>query len=768
MLQGLREQDRHRPSNKLGSTQRLIPSVVLAAIVAIVYFLSARLSLVLLTNPDGVAVFWPAAGLASGILIALGPKARAPVAVGTIIATICANLVSDRDLGLATVSALSNAGEALLVAWLIEHNFGSNFALDDVRRVFGLVMAGTLSAALSGIVGTAGFIWFHHSSAPVLTIWQHWFASDALGVLAIAPVLIGLASVIRNPPPLREVIEALAAIVTVVVTVWLAVFKLRQPWAVIVPGALLYPIQLTLAARCQPFFGALTALIVTLGVVCTITFGLGQFFAPDVPMQARILAAQASILVASLSMFVLSALFAERRQHEAVITESESRMRAIVNTVVDGIITIDEEGTIGNLNPAAGHIFGYDPEELVGRNVRMLMPEPFRSEHDGYLSNYLTTGQAKIIGKGREVTGERKDGSVFPIDLAISEMNVAGRTMFTGVVRDITERKRAEDALLASKEELQAVLNQTPFMLVRCSRDLRYRFISEAYARWLDLPRGEVLGATIKETIGNEAFNMVRPYIEQVLQGLPVDFECEREFRGVGRRWLNIAYRPELDAAGNVEGWIASLFDVTERKRADEHQVKLVAELDHRVKNILAQVAAVASSTRGGSRSIDEFLGSLDGRIRSMAIAHTLLSATGWRSVGLKVLATNLLTPYATGTNVTISGTDVVLDAAEIQAVTRVLHELATNAAKYGALSIPSGQISVSWELKPNGAATNLSLVWRELGGPAVVSEHPPGYGTTLIRNLIPYELGGAVDLAFEKEGVNCRMEIPVRRALAS
>jgi PAS domain S-box-containing protein len=392
-----------------------------------------------------------------------------------------------------------------------------------------------------------------------------------------------------------------------------------------------------LAARCQPFFGALATFIVTVAVVCTTTFGLGHFFAPDLPIGDRILAAQASILVTSLSSFVLSALFAERRFHEG--------------------------------------------------------------------------------------------------------------------------------ALRASKAELQTVLNQTPFMLVRCSRDLRYRFISEAYARWLDLPRKEVLGATIMETIGNKEFNTLRPYIEQVLQDHPIDFECEMELRGVGKRRLYIAYRPEFDAAENVEGWIASLFDVTKRKRAEDHQAELVAELDHRAKNILAQVAAVVTSTRRGSHSLDEFLGSLDGRIRSMTIAHTLLSATGWRSVGLNTLASNLLAPYATGTNVTISGTDVVLDAAKIQAVARVLHELGTNAVKYGVLSIAGGQVSVNWDLKANGAAANLTLVWRELGGPPVSSEHPSSYGTTLIRNLIPHELGGSVDLAFAKEGVNCRIEIPVRGA---
>jgi len=763
-LQSFREQVHSRPSEMLVSTRRLTTAAALAVIVAIAYFLSARLSLLLLTKPDGVAVFWPAAGVASGILIALGPSARWPVAAGTMVATVCANLVGDRNFELAAVSALCNAGEALLVAWLIEHNFGANFALDNMRRVFGLVAAGAVSAALSGIPGTAGFIWFHSSATPALTIWRHWFTSDALGVVAIAPVLIGLASAIRNPPSTREVIEALAAIAAVVVTAWLAVFKLRQPWAVIVPGALLYPIQLTLAARCQPFFGALTAFIITLAVVCTITFGLGQFFAPDLPTEDRILAAQASILLTSLSLLVLSALFAERRQRETAITESESRMRAILNTVLDGIITIDERGAIENLNPAAGRIFGYNPEELKGRNLRMLMSEPFRSEHNRYLSDYLKTGQAKIIGKGREVTGVRKDGSAFPMELAISETNVPGRTMFTGVVRDITERKRAERALRASEAELQAVFNQTPFIFVRCSRDLRYRFISEAYARWLDLPREKVRGASITETIGAKAFNTLRPYIERVLQGCAVDFECEMEFRGVGRRWLNIAYRPELDATGNVEGWIASLLDVTERKRAEDHQVKLVAELDHRVKNILAQVAAVATSTRRGSRSIDEFLGSLDGRIRSMAIAHTLLSETGWRSVGLNALASKLLAPYCTGANVTISGTDVVLEAAEIQAVARVLHELVTNAAKYGALSIPGGQVSLNWGLEPNGAATNLNLVWRELDGPPVGCEHPSSYGTTLIRNLIPHELGGAVDLVFARHGVNCRIAIPVRQ----
>jgi two-component sensor histidine kinase len=142
-----------------------------------------------------------------------------------------------------------------------------------------------------------------------------------------------------------------------------------------------------------------------------------------------------------------------------------------------------------------------------------------------------------------------------------------------------------------------------------------------------------------------------------------------------------------------------------------------------------------------------------------------LLSESGWQNVGLGTLVRNQLAPYATSTNVTISGADVMVNSAETQAVARVLHELVTNAAKYGALSNRGGQVSVGWDLKPNGGTTNLTLIWRELGGPPVASEHPSSYGTNLIRNLIPHELGGTVDLVFTNEGVNCRIDIPVRRA---
>jgi PAS domain S-box-containing protein len=134
----------------------------------------------------------------------------------------------------------------------------------------------------------------------------------------------------------------------------------------------------------------------------------------------------------------------ERHRADHDLRESTERMRAIVETVVDGIITINDHGTIETFNPAAERIFGYRQDEVVGRNVNMLMPAPYHDEHDGYLKNYRDSGVRKIIGIGREVVGRRKNGSDFPIELAVSEMKLGATRMFTGIVRDITERKKVD------------------------------------------------------------------------------------------------------------------------------------------------------------------------------------------------------------------------------------------------------------------------------------------------------------------------------------
>ena len=131
----------------------------------------------------------------------------------------------------------------------------------------------------------------------------------------------------------------------------------------------------------------------------------------------------------------------KQKRMEAQLRESEARIQAIVNTAVDGIITSDEQGIIESFNPAAEQLFGYQGQEVMGQNIAMLMPSPYQENHADYLAHYLDTGERKIIGIGREVAGQRQDGTIFPLDLAVSELYLADRRIFTGIVRDITERK---------------------------------------------------------------------------------------------------------------------------------------------------------------------------------------------------------------------------------------------------------------------------------------------------------------------------------------
>ena len=170
----------------------------------------------------------------------------------------------------------------------------------------------------------------------------------------------------------------------------------------------------------------------------------GEPFASEERAAAETLAALASM-----------ALY--RVRGEGAWDEGQEGIRAIVDTAVDAIITIDEDGTIKSFNPASERLFGYSADEVISKTVSMLAPPPYRDEHDGYIANYLKTGEQKIIGIGREVVGRRKDGTTFPMDLAVSEVRVGERRTFTGILRDISERKRAEEDLRDNEERLRSL-----------------------------------------------------------------------------------------------------------------------------------------------------------------------------------------------------------------------------------------------------------------------------------------------------------------------
>ena len=183
----------------------------------------------------------------------------------------------------------------------------------------------------------------------------------------------------------------------------------------------------------------------------------------------------------------------ERKVSEESLKASETRVRTIMNNAIDGIITINECGLMETVNPAAAEIFGYEESEMLGKNVSMLMPEPDSSQHDGYLKNYLETGVTKIIGRGREVVGQRKDGSLFPLDLAVSEMILNKEPVFVGIVRDITERKAIEEALILAKEGAQNANQAKSHFLSNMSHELRTPL--NGILGFIDLLNGQHFGS---------------------------------------------------------------------------------------------------------------------------------------------------------------------------------------------------------------------------------------------------------------------------------
>jgi signal transduction histidine kinase len=315
MTEGLGGQPRRSAADALA--RRWARGVGLAAAVGVAYFLAARLSVGLVLKPEGVAVFWPAAGISSGVLIALGPRSRWPVAAGVTVATIVIHQLIADPLWAGIALGLSNAAEAVITAALIERYFGTDFSIGRLRQVLGLLVAAIVGTAVSGIGGAVTYRLFSGPSAEMLTTWQHWFASDAIGIVIVAPLVIELGSAVRQPPPRSERIDGATALAALAVMTAIAIALPQEPWETVVPVALLFPMLLWITARCRPVFAAAAAFLVSTTVVSTAVLGLGHFGDASLAVADRIPQAQAVILFVALGAYILAALFAERRENEA-------------------------------------------------------------------------------------------------------------------------------------------------------------------------------------------------------------------------------------------------------------------------------------------------------------------------------------------------------------------------------------------------------------------------------------------------------------------
>ncbi len=292
---------------------------------------------------------------------------------------------------------------------------------------------------------------------------------------------------------------------------------------------------------------------------------LGHLLLPALPSGAvlAVTLAAAGAIAGAAGVIALRRLDAHA---DVDVAESAARSRSILDAAVDGIIAIDETGVIESVNPATTSMFGYTPAELVGRNVRVLMPSPDREQHDGYLRRYLDTGEARIIGIGREVLGQRRDGTVFPIDLSVTEAVLGPRRLFTGILRDITERREAQAEVRRLGEMLEQSLSE---IYTFDERSLRFAQVNRGARENLGYSLDELQKMSpldIKPELSPEAF-------AALLEPLRTGARKSVDFKTSHLRRDGTTYRVDVHvqhaAAERGGHFIAVVHDVTEREELE-------------------------------------------------------------------------------------------------------------------------------------------------------------------------------------------------------
>lgn len=410
-------------------------------------------------------------------------------------------------------------------------------------------------------------------------------------------------------------------------------------------------------------------------------------------------------------------------------------------------------------------ILGYEPEEMLRPGFWPEMVHPEDRERAAAFCR-----EESLAGRDHELEYRalRKDGTTVWLRDIVSVKSSNGEPAYlTGVLLDVSSAKAAEAAVRDSQARLSRLVAQSPVAIFEIDPRAQVLAWNPAAER--------IFGWKAEEMIGRKFWPIVpphaRPAVERVWNDLvasrggwrSTNQNITKDGRIIDCEWYNAQL---TDDQGHVLGIVAICEDVTVRKQAERRQALMLAELDHRVKNNLATILSLADQTARNTGDTASFLRAFSGRLRALARMHAQLASQQWRGMTLDSIARQTLTPFApTLETCRITGPRVTVSPRYAQSLTLALHELATNAAKYGSLSAPGGEVRVEWTLEepaPAEERPRVLLHWTESGGPPVSPPTRTGFGTELIQGMVEHELHGKAQFDFVSPGLRCRFEFPL------
>lgn len=448
------------------------------------------------------------------------------------------------------------------------------------------------------------------------------------------------------------------------------------------------------------------------------------------------------------------------------LRRKDERFRAYVNASSDVVFQMNADWS--------------EMRQLDGRGFMIDTDEPRRNWMDDYIYSDDQDNVLAAIGQAIEAKAvfelehrvRRVDGSIgWAHWRAIPVFDADGRIVeWIGTASDITARRKALDdvarvtaAAEQQKQFYEALISSTPDLVYAFDRNYRLLFANRALLAMWDRTLDDSVGRSLVE-IGYEPWHaeMHEREIDQVIATkLPIRGEVGFPHATLGWRVYDYIFTPVLDSAGEVD-WIAGTTrDITDRKRVEEHLQLLIHELNHRVKNTLATIQSIAAQTFRGDAD-QAARAAFDSRLIALSEAHTILTRTNWEGAELKDIAERALAAFQSEGNyperIRIEGCEVQLRPQVALALAMAFHELASNAAKYGALSTVSGSIRLHWEREDD----RLRITWQEAGGPPVATPSHRGFGSRLIEHGLARELKGEVRLDYQPDGVVCTIDIPL------